>query len=40
MRLNNIDYRTQRNRDLDNKPLDFSKCLWFDFGVGERIVNR
>ena len=30
---------TERNKDVEGKPLEFSKVLWFNFGVGEMLVN-
>lgn len=26
---------TERNKDIDGRPLEFSKIVWFNFGVGE-----
>lgn len=30
---------TERSRYEEKKPLDFSSCLWFNFGKGEKIVE-
>ena len=30
---------TERTKDLDNKPLNFSDAVWFNFGVGEKLVD-
>ena len=30
---------TERNQDEMNKPLDFQKIVWFNFGRGEKLVN-
>ena len=30
---------TERNTDIDGRPLEFSKVVWFNFGVGEEPVN-
>ena len=30
---------TERNKAEDGKPLEFSKVVWFNFGIGEECVN-
>lgn len=30
---------TERSQDIEKKPLDFSGCLWFNFGKGEKMVE-
>ena len=30
---------TEQTKDLDNKPLNFSDAVWFNFGVGEKLVD-
>lgn len=30
---------TEQNKDASGRPLEFSKVLWFNFGVGEELVN-
>lgn len=30
---------TTRDKDIDGKPLEFSKVVWFNFGVGEERVE-
>ena len=30
---------TERNKTDDGRPLEFSKVLWFNFGIGEQLVN-
>ena len=30
---------TERSQDINKKPLDFSHCLWFNFGIGEKNVG-
>ena len=32
-------YSTERSQDVENKSLDFSGALWFNFGMGERVAN-
>ena len=29
---------TERTKDVNGKPLEFSKVVWFNFGIGE-VVN-
>ena len=30
---------TEQTKDLDNKPLNFSDAVWFNFGMGEKLVD-
>ena len=30
---------TERTKDVDGKSLEFSKVVWFNFGIGEEVVN-
>ena len=30
---------TERNKDLNNQPLNFMSAVWFNFGEGERFVD-
>ena len=30
---------TERTKDVDGKPLEFSKVVWSNFGFGEEVVN-
>ena len=30
---------TERSQDVVNKPLDFSRCSWFNFGKGEKVLD-
>ena len=29
----------ERNKDANGRPLEFSRVLWFNFGVGEKMMN-
>lgn len=33
------NWYTERSKDVDNKPLDFSTAVWFNFGRGEMLVG-
>ena len=30
---------TEHTKDVDGNPLEFSKVVWFNFGIGEEVVN-
>ena len=30
---------TEHTKDVNGKPLEFSKVVWFNFGIGEEVVN-
>ena len=30
---------TERNKDEERAPLQFSKAVWFNFGIGEELVG-
>ena len=30
---------TERNKDMNNQPLDFAGAVWFNFGKGEKIAD-
>ena len=31
---------TERSRDMNNRPLDFTGAVWFNFGKGEKMVDE
>ena len=30
---------TKRDKDKNGNPLEFSKAVWFNFGIGEEVVD-
>lgn len=30
---------TERNKDMNNQPLDFAGAVWFNFGNGEKVAD-